>query len=59
MRKIVVSNMVTLDGFIAGTHGEIDWHMVDDDFMTEQLITEPPKRCIADSKDKRVRVLGS
>lgn len=34
MRKIVVSNMVTLDGFIAGTHGEIDWHMVDDDFMT-------------------------
>ena len=25
MRKIIVSMRVTLDGFIAGPHGEMDW----------------------------------
>ncbi|MGZ3618598.1 MAG: hypothetical protein ACXWPS_18880 [Ktedonobacteraceae bacterium] len=25
MRKIIVSERVTLDGFIAGVHGEMDW----------------------------------
>jgi hypothetical protein len=25
-RKIIVSEMVTLDGFFAGPNGEIDWH---------------------------------
>jgi dihydrofolate reductase len=32
MRKIIVSNMVSLDCFIAGPGGELDWHVVDDEF---------------------------
>lgn len=34
MRKVVVSNLISLDGFIAGPSGEIDWHDVDDDFQS-------------------------
>lgn len=34
MRKIVVFNMVTLDGYYAGEDGNIDWHKVDDEFNT-------------------------
>jgi dihydrofolate reductase len=34
MRKIIVSNMVTIDGFFAGPNGEIDWFMTDDDFFS-------------------------
>jgi dihydrofolate reductase len=34
MRQLLVSQMVTLDGFFAGPKGEIDWHIVDDDFNT-------------------------
>jgi dihydrofolate reductase len=30
-RKIVLSTSVSLDGFIEGPNGEIDWHMVDDE----------------------------
>ena len=32
MRKIILFNMVTLDGFFAGPNGEIDWHNVDEEF---------------------------
>lgn len=32
MRRLLVSNMVTADGFFAGPHGEIDWHNVDAEF---------------------------
>jgi dihydrofolate reductase len=32
MRKIIVFNMVTLDGFVAGPSGDIDWHRVDEEF---------------------------
>src|SRR5574337_250283 len=32
MRKIIVSEMMTVDGFFAGPNGEIDWHVVDDEF---------------------------
>lgn len=32
MRKIFVSEMVSLDGFFAGPGGEIDWHVVDEEF---------------------------
>jgi dihydrofolate reductase len=32
MRKIVVFNLVTLDGYFAGADGNIDWHNVDDEF---------------------------
>lgn len=33
MRKLVVFNLITLDGFFAGPHGEIDWHNVDAEFQ--------------------------
>jgi dihydrofolate reductase len=42
MSKVIVSNLVTLDGYIAGTQGDIDWHKADaefDAFATEQLHT--------------------
>jgi dihydrofolate reductase len=32
MRKLIVANMVTVDGFFAGPHDEIDWHNVDEEF---------------------------
>jgi len=32
MRKLILFNMVTLDGFFAGSDGAIDWHVVDDEF---------------------------
>jgi dihydrofolate reductase len=32
MKKIIVFNMVSVDGFFAGPNGEIDWHMVDEEF---------------------------
>ena len=40
MRKVILSNMVTLDGFFEGPNREIDWHNVDEEFNTfaaEQL----------------------
>lgn len=40
MRKLVVCIMQSLDGFIAGPNGELDWHNVDEefnDFSVEQL----------------------
>ncbi len=32
MRKVIVANLVSLDGFFAGPNGEIDWHIVDEEF---------------------------
>jgi dihydrofolate reductase len=32
MRKVIVSEMITLDGFFAGSDGDINWHIVDEDF---------------------------
>jgi len=40
MRKIIVFNMVSVDGFFAGVDGNLDWHNVDDEFnkfVIEQL----------------------
>jgi len=31
-RKIIVFNLVSLDGYFAGVDGNIDWHQVDDEF---------------------------
>lgn len=31
MRKLILQSMVTLDGYFAGPHGELDWHVVDAD----------------------------
>jgi len=32
MRKVILFNMISLDGYFAGPQGEIDWHNVDDEF---------------------------
>ncbi len=32
MRKLVVFNLVSLDGYFAGPDGNIDWHNIDDEF---------------------------
>lgn len=32
MRKIIVQELVSIDGFFAGPNGEIDWHNVDDEY---------------------------
>jgi dihydrofolate reductase len=32
MRKLVVYNMVSVDGYFAGKDGDISWHTVDDEF---------------------------
>lgn len=32
MRKIIVFNLISLDGFFAGVDGNIDWHNVDEEF---------------------------
>lgn len=42
MRKLILFNMVTLDGFFEGPNHEIDWHNVDEefnDFAIEQINT--------------------
>jgi dihydrofolate reductase len=33
MRKVIVSNLVTLDGFFEGLKGELDWFVVEDEFF--------------------------
>ncbi len=33
MRKVIVSNLVTLDGFFEGKNGELDWFIVDEEFF--------------------------
>jgi dihydrofolate reductase len=35
MRKIIVSNLITLDSFFAGPNGEIDWFVTGDDFFED------------------------
>ena len=32
MSKVILSTMVSLDGFIEGPNREIDWHIVDEEF---------------------------
>ena len=42
MRKIIVYNLVTVDGYFAGPNGEIDWHNYDEEMSahsTEQMKT--------------------
>jgi hypothetical protein len=34
MRKVILSNMVTLDGFFEGPNKELDWHIVDEERAT-------------------------
>ena len=37
MRKIIVFDLVTLDGLFAGPSGEIDWHNYDDEMGTHSV----------------------
>ncbi len=40
MRKVILFNMVSLDGYFEGPQGELDWHKVDgefNEFAVEQL----------------------
>ncbi len=40
MRKLIMFNLITLDGFFEGPNREIDWHRVDNefnDYSIEQL----------------------
>ena len=42
MRKVILFNLISLDGFFEGPHQELDWHPVDDEFneySIEQLKT--------------------
>ena len=32
MRKVTLSNLVTVDGFFSGPNGELDWFIVDEEF---------------------------
>jgi dihydrofolate reductase len=32
MRKVVMVNLVSINGFFAGSDGNLDWHVVDDEF---------------------------
>ncbi|MFZ0439075.1 MAG: dihydrofolate reductase family protein, partial [Candidatus Sulfotelmatobacter sp.] len=32
MRKVIVSNLVSLDGFFEGPNNELDWHVVGEEF---------------------------
>ena len=42
MRKLILFNLVTLDGFVEGPNKELDWHNVDKEFnkfANEQLLS--------------------
>jgi hypothetical protein len=35
MRKIIVSNLVSLDGFFEGPNYQLAWHVVDEEFFAD------------------------
>ena len=37
MRKVILFNMVSVDGYFAGPKGDIDWHNVDGSLMILRL----------------------
>lgn len=40
MRKVILDLAVTLDGFIEGPNGEIDWCIMDEEMAFEQFLSE-------------------
>lgn len=40
MRKVIVDLAVTLDGFIEGPNGEVDWCIMDDEMAFDQFLSE-------------------
>ena len=49
MRKIIVSEHITLDGFVAGPNGEMDWIQFDDEMFDwlMNLLTPQTLHCMA------------
>ncbi|MDF2572163.1 MAG: hypothetical protein K0R55_3767 [Sporomusa sp.] len=39
MRKVILDLAVTLDGFIEGPNGEIDWCIMDEEMAFEQFLS--------------------
>ncbi len=39
MRRVIVANQLTVDGFFAGPNGELDWPLVDEEFNEYALET--------------------
>jgi dihydrofolate reductase len=39
MKKVIFQMSVSLDGYVEGRNREIDWHLVDDDFLNEAIET--------------------
>lgn len=40
MRKVILDLAVTLDGFIEGPNGEVDWCIMDEEMVFEQFLNE-------------------
>ena len=40
MRKVILDLAVTLDGFIEGPNGEVDWCIMDEEMAFEQFLSE-------------------
>ncbi len=40
MRKVILDLAVTLDGFIEGPNGEVDWCIMDDEMAFDQFLSE-------------------
>lgn len=40
MRKVLLDLAVTLDGFIEGLNGEVDWCIMDEEMAFEQFLSE-------------------
>lgn len=42
MRKIIVSNLITLDGYFEGVNNDLNWFKVEDEFFAyvHNLFTE-------------------
>ena len=43
MRKVILFMHVSLDGFVCGPHGELDWATMNDDAMGEYLMDDLQK----------------
>ena len=55
MGKVIIHATMSLDGFIAGPHDEMDWvFKYDDDGMANEVMQEPERSYWADKRLKSV-----
>ncbi len=61
MRKVILAQNVTVDGFFAGPKGELDWPIVDDEFneYAVNLLNSVINPSIDANPDKTPRFLGA